>query len=882
MIPGQPPASPAPERSKGPQIPDYELIRLIGSGSYGDVWLARGLTDTFRAVKVVWRDRFSDLQPFHREFEGLKGFAPISLTDADQLAMLHVGRNDAAGFFYYVMELADDAVTGRDVDPERYVPLTLKEMRARRGRLPATECIALGAALAAGLSRLHAKGLVHRDVKPSNVIIVGGRPKLADIGLVAAASDAHTFVGTEGFVPPEGPGTPTADVFSLGKLLYEISTGLDRHDFPRLPADLDTQPDREAFLELNEVLLRACAPASANRYPNASAILQDLLLLEAGRSIRRRRTVGRAVRWGVGVAAVVAVLGAMRWAFRPAPGSRLGTVTATASTAPANSIAVLPFTNLSPDPKGAFYADAMNEELISQLAKIRGLKVVSRESVLKYRSSPRQLGPIAADLGVAYILEGSVFRSGSQVRVVVQLTDARTGQRIREASFDRDLNGVFSIQSALAQEISGALHADLTADERAAIGRVPTQDLVAYDYYLRARAIGHDSYFEPEPLGRAVELYEQAVAKDPTFALAYARLALVHASFYQFGHLDATPARLARMKAAVDSAVRLAPDLPETRLALGSYLLLGANKPALALAQFRAAEAGLPNDARLLVMSGGAELWMGDWMAELTDLERAAALNPDDASIVTNRCLIAMFLRRYEDASKAAAAGAVRFPDSPLLPRMLARAQYQLSGDRPAFLRRWVSMPLLPEDPHGRAAAFELAIFYGDYALASQVVADPQMPVTFTAGHAAPEPVAIKRALVAFLRGQREAARMAADEAIAFYGSKQWTAGQKSAVAMEVALAHAFAGRAEVAIRIAQGAVADAQTRNAAVQADVRPGLGLVYATLGRQDEALACLREIMDQPSRQTPEEVRHDPLWSRLRGDPRFESILKSAKRF
>jgi len=873
------PVSPAPERSKGPPIPDYELIRLVGHGSYGDVWLARGLTGAYRAVKVVSRDRFTDLQPFHREFEGLTEFAAVSLTDADQLAMLHVGRNDAAGFFYYVMELADDVTTGREVDAEHYVPLTLKEMRARRGRLPAMECIRLGVILAGGLSRLHMSGLVHRDIKPSNVILVGGKPKLADIGLVASASDARTFVGTEGFVPPEGPGTPTADVFSLGKLLYEISTGLDRHDFPRLPAALDKQSDHQAFLELNEILLRACAPLAADRYPDASALLKDLCLLEAGRSVRRRRILGGAARLAAVLALIASVAGGLWWSLRlfthPPAGAPAGPI------APAHSIAVLPFANLSTDPKVAFFADAMNEEVIAQLARIRSLKVTSREAVLRYRNGPRQLGQIAADLGVAYLLEGSVFRSGNQVRMTVQLTDTQSGRRIREASFDRDLNAVFSIQSALAQEISGALHADLTSDEQSAIGRWPTQDLAAFDLYLRARSLGHDSYFEPEPLGRAVDLYEQAVAKDPSFALAFARLALAHAMFYQYGHLDATPSRLARMKNAVDAAVRLAPDLPETKLALGTYLLFGRSQPAEALIQYRAAESRLPNDDHLLVMIGAAELWSGNWAQALAYTDRAAALNPQDATIAVTRCLISMFLRRYEEAGRLAAAGAARFSGNPLLPRLLARAQYQLDGDRPAFLRRWASMPLLPEDPHGRAAAFDLAMLYGDYALASQALADPQMPITFSAGHAAPEPVALKQALVAFLRGQPEAAVMAAKEAIAFYDAKRWTAAQKSAVGMEMALAHALAGDADEAIRQARAALAQVAGHNALVEADVRPGLGLVYATLGRREEALECLRGMMAAPCRQSPEEIRHDPLWARLSGDPRFETILNSAKR-
>ncbi|HWA08157.1 MAG TPA: protein kinase [Opitutaceae bacterium] len=296
-----------------PIIPDYELLRLVGRGSYGDVWLARGITGLYRAVKIVWRERFDDRGPYEREFKGLREFASVSLTEARQLALLHVGRNDDAGFFYYIMELADDAAGRSDIDPATYVPHTLKFVREQRGRVPASQVIALAADLARALAGLHARGLVHRDVKPSNVIFVSGVPKLADIGLVAVATSAQTFVGTEGFVPPEGPGTPAADVYSLGKLLYEISTGLDRHEYPRLPSNLGDLSDRKQLLELNEILIRACDAVPARRYGDASAMLEDLLLLQAGRSMRRLRTaersLNRAIRVGAALGLVAATAG---------------------------------------------------------------------------------------------------------------------------------------------------------------------------------------------------------------------------------------------------------------------------------------------------------------------------------------------------------------------------------------------------------------------------------------------------------------------------------------------------------------------------------------------------------------------------------------------
>jgi len=301
-----------------PSIPDYQLLRIIGRGSYGDVWLARGVTGAFRAVKIVWSERFPDQRPYLREFEGITRFAAISIQEPSQLALLHAGRNDS--FFFYVMELADDATLGREIVPETYVPLTLKEIRERRGRLPVTEVVGIAVSLARGLSSLHANNLVHRDIKPSNVIFVGGVPKLADVGLVAAASTGVTFVGTEGFVPPEGPGAPAADVYSLGKLLYELATGEDRNSFPRLPADLASWPDRRMFLELNEIIIRACEANPQNRFVNAGEVLEELLLLQAGKSVRRLRSAERrmtqALRVAVFLAALATVAGAGAWLER--------------------------------------------------------------------------------------------------------------------------------------------------------------------------------------------------------------------------------------------------------------------------------------------------------------------------------------------------------------------------------------------------------------------------------------------------------------------------------------------------------------------------------------------------------------------------------------
>jgi serine/threonine protein kinase len=299
--------------SEHPLAADHEILKQIGSGSYGGVWLARSAAGQLRAVKVVSRRRFSSDRPYEREFTGIRQFEPISRSHPGVVHILHVGRNDAAGYFYYVMELAD-AVDGQpDASLAHYEPRTLASELKSRGRLPLIEVLALGVQLAGALGHIHRHRLVHRDVKPSNVIFVEGQAKLADIGLVTGADEAKSFVGTEGFIPPEGPGSTQADIFGLGRLLYEAATGKDRCDFPDLPVDLDawSSSERSGLLELNEILTRACAPKASERHANAAELAGDLNVLLAGRSIRRAYGIERRSRRAtqiIGIAVLMALL----------------------------------------------------------------------------------------------------------------------------------------------------------------------------------------------------------------------------------------------------------------------------------------------------------------------------------------------------------------------------------------------------------------------------------------------------------------------------------------------------------------------------------------------------------------------------------------------
>jgi serine/threonine protein kinase len=285
--------------AKIPLIPDHEVLRVIGRGAYGEIWLARSLTGALRAVKVVYRSTFESERAFQREFQGMSSFEPISRAHAGFVDILHVGRTRE--YLYYIMELADDHMAGRNIDIVNYAPRTLKSDVDRHKRLSASESIQLGLSLTDALQALHAHGLSHRDIKPSNIIFIDGVPKLADIGLVATTGQ-RSFVGTEGYVPPEGPGTPQADIFSLGKLLYEISSGKDRLDFPEIDSRLSTRPDKEALLRLNDVLVKACANDRRKRYASAAQMRDDLTALNRG---KRRPQKKSRIKMAVGALSIL-------------------------------------------------------------------------------------------------------------------------------------------------------------------------------------------------------------------------------------------------------------------------------------------------------------------------------------------------------------------------------------------------------------------------------------------------------------------------------------------------------------------------------------------------------------------------------------------------
>lgn len=297
ILPGPGRVTPLPLRRRRPEntrpeVPDHEILRKIGTGAYGEVWLARSVTGAYRAVKVVWREDFAEEQVFIREFDGVLNYEPIARSITGLVHILHVGQHGGDfPYYFYVMELADDSYTGIHIHPEEYTPRTLYSDMQQYGNrpMPLDYVLEAGCQLARALVGLHAHELTHRDVKPTNVVFVNGRLKLADAGLVANSGE-RCYVGTEGYIPPEGPGSPRADVYALAKVLYEMATGKDRLHFPELPDELPEGCSRQRWQAFNDIICAAADPQMGkNTIVSAKMMAEHLEALRDDRPLHRKK-----------------------------------------------------------------------------------------------------------------------------------------------------------------------------------------------------------------------------------------------------------------------------------------------------------------------------------------------------------------------------------------------------------------------------------------------------------------------------------------------------------------------------------------------------------------------------------------------------------------
>ena len=551
-------------------------------------------------------------------------------------------------------------------------------------------------------------------------------------------------------------------------------------------------------------------------------------------------------------------------------------------TAPEKSIAVLPFENLSDDKENAYFTEGVGDEILTDLAKIADLKVISRTSVMQYKSGlVRNLREIGQQLGVAHLLEGSVQRAGGKVRVNAQLIDARNDAHLWAQTYDRDLADVFAIQSEVAQAIADQLNAKLSPEEKAAIKQAPTADLVAYDLYVRAEAFRAATSFNArlkENLLEAARLLDQVIARDPTFFLAYCRLAEVHDLMYFFGS-DHTPTRLALANTAIQTALRLRPASGEAHLALAEHLYRGYRDHEHALAELALARRTLPNDPLVFELTGFITRRQGRWGESTTDLERALELDPRNLFFLQQLSFTYELQRRYRDLAAVLDRALKLAPSDP--DTRLARALIDLAeraDSRPAHA---TIDAVVIEDPLAAkniaARWFYIALCERDNLEVSRALA--LLPSEGISEGSIWWPRAYFEAVAARARGDATAARSAFTAARTEVEKTMRGQADYAQGIIVLGLIDAGLGRKDDAIREGTRAVALVPVSKDAIDgADLILNLAVIYAWTGEKDLALKQLAEAARMPSGLNYGWLRLHPDWDPLRGDSHFEQIAAS----
>ncbi|PYK89786.1 MAG: hypothetical protein DME35_07835 [Verrucomicrobia bacterium] len=542
------------------------------------------------------------------------------------------------------------------------------------------------------------------------------------------------------------------------------------------------------------------------------------------------------------------------------------------------SIAVLPFENLSDEKGNAYFADGIQDDILTNLSKIGDLKVISRTSVMPYRGHTSNIREIAKTLGVSSVLEGSVRREGNRVRVNVQLINANNDEHLWANNYDRDLTDVFAIQTDLAREIAGALQAKLSPTEKAQMERKPTENGEAYLAFLQAHTLFFQSMEDLEKLKQAEQLYERAIQLDPKFALAFARWSqleswLVHS-------FERTAERRQKARTLAQQALQLQPDLPEAHLAMGFSLYYGDNDFEGALKEFEIAQRGLPNEAEGYLALGSIQRRMGKWPESNASLEKAAILNPKDSWVLQNLALSYATLRDFGAANKTIDRGLKVSPDNLGLWEIKAKLAVAEKGDLSVSEKAFQAAKSIPMNDEtklriagGRVDVFLLERKYQEALQEAESLSDGLLS-------GIPQALCGKYYLIGFARkalhdeaGARAALLKAKDLVEVLL--KQ--SSDSPDLHIQLAKVLAYLGEKDAALTEARRATEILpESKDAFGGPEITEGVAEVYATVGENARAIELLEGLLSRPSPVTVALLKLSPAWDPLRKDPRFQALI------
>jgi serine/threonine protein kinase/tetratricopeptide (TPR) repeat protein len=864
------------------ELGDYELQEEVGRGGQGVVFRARqkSLNRTV-ALKVIslgqWASK-AHVKRFRREAE-----AAASLDHPCIVPIYEVGERD--GSCYFSMKFVEG---GQLDEVVRRTPMSIRQ---------SAELIAK---MARTVHYAHEHGILHRDIKPGNILLdTKGEPLLTDFGLARLVEFESTItrtmdvMGTPSYMAPEqavgnnAVVSSATDVYGLGAVLYQLLTGHPpfaggtSYETTKLLLDTEPRPPRvlnpKISRDLSTICLKCLEKDPQRRYSSALALAEDLERWLKHEPILARHTgiIGRSRKWvrrnpssALFAASLVALAAASGWIVWKSELIRQPVTT---------GIAVLPFENLSEQKENTFFADGVQDDVLTKLAKIADLKVISRTSVMQYRGK-QDLRQIGAALRVSHALEGTVRRSNGRVRINAQLIDTRTDTHVWAEQYDRDLNDVFAIQSEIAQKVADRLHAKISAAEKLAIERRPTADLAAFDLYSRANDLLFARNRRVADFPEAIDLLNQAVARDPSFLQAYCQLAFAHDALY-FDEFDHTPRRLAMAKDAIDSAFRLKSDSGEAHLARAVHLYQGYRDYEGALAELEIARQTLPNHARIFQLMGYIQMRQGRWEESTRNLERAAELDPRDIRTLATIADNYAAFRRYDEAKPWVARALAVEPNDVSMrleasmwelvlnanTRPLHQAIESIRATNPAAISsglHWLTCALAERDAAAATAALsargEKEIWFHDQVLFNRAFAEGLIARMTNDEH---------KAQLAFTAARAEQEKII--QAQPDFGPAWCVLG----------MIDAGLGRKEEALREGRRAV-----ELLPVEKDARVGkaivkyLAIIAAWVGDKDLACEQLAIVLRPPSFVSYGNLKLQPFWDPLRGEPCFEEIVAS----
>jgi serine/threonine protein kinase/tetratricopeptide (TPR) repeat protein len=883
----------------GEVVGHYRIESLIGVGGMGEVYLAR---DDRLGRKVALK-----LLPEHLT------------TDEAQLGRLeHEARTASALNHPNILTVHEIGVDGRRhfIATEFIEGETLRAVLAR-GKLELREAVNIAIQVGSALAAAHKSGVLHRDIKPENIML---RPdayvKVLDFGIaklseqkempsqvetrVNAGFQTGLIFGTPHYMSPEQARGQTVDartdIWSFGILLFEMLAGTRpfKGKTPRecIGAVLKREPSLLALkaqqvpARIEQIVRKALRKNKQERYQSVEEMLTDLRRFQESRAptVSDRKPQPKLIVLAASVAAVLVLVVAVLYlrgmqtvtnlSVRNAPGIGFAI--------PEKSIAVLPFENLSEEKANAFFADGVQDDILTKLAKVTDLKVISRTSAMQYRGK-QNLRQIGSALGVSHVLEGTVRRSNGKVRINAQLVDTRTDTHVWAEEYERNLSEVFAIQSEIAQKVAQLLQVKMSEDEKLAIERAPTTDITAFDFYTRAKDLHLTmslSATATVDLLRAADLLNEAVARDPSFFQAHCLLAHTHDLLYYFG-VDHTPARLALAEAAIETAFRLRPDSGEAHLARAENVYRGYLDYDGALADLEVAGHTLPNDPRLYELKGYIERRQGRWEEATRDLEHAIDLDPRDAFMVRRMAWQYLFLRRYADEKSVLERALVIDPDDVTTKVWRAAVELDWKADTqplhqiiesirttnppalPAISERWLICALAERDvigakdaliaagennPPSSDDAVQFSRLFLEAVIARMAKDDSKARSAFTAARTEQEKI---------VRGQPN------------YGPPLCVLG----------LIDAGLGRKEDALREARRAVELMPVKkDAIIGALMIEYSAMIAGWVGERDLACEQLAAAVRFPGSLSYGQLKLSPFWDPLRGDPRFEKIVAS----